>query len=290
MSKEQEVFDIADKVVKRVAKLVAKLDMQNAASVSFDTESSSLVVTTALDGNLITIALHATNRVLRAVTSAMKHGAPITASDMEIYTTEFCNIMCGNLLTVVNDSFNVTAGFAIPHFMKNEYIDETAPQRTKKELFYESGYGPVALQLFYKSPLFKADKTSASKKGDLHMKKKILVVDDSIFIYQEISHLLKDTDFEICAYAKSGEEAIELYKKYSPDIVTMDIILPGMDGIETTKEIMSLWPDAKIIMVSSLAYQQTFEETTALGAHDFIFKPFDRARLLSALLSAVDDN
>lgn len=288
MSKEQEVFEIADTAFKRVAKLVAKLSIEETGKISFDSETSSLVATTVMDGDLITMVLCASNRVLRAITSSMKHHLPLVSGDMEAYTAEFFNMICGNIITIVNDTFNISVGLAIPSFQKGEYSDITIPERTKKELLYESGNGPISLQFFYKSPLFHLGKTSVVKKGDSHMNKRVLVVDDSIFIYQEISYLLKGSGFEICAYAKSGEEALSLYEKYTPDIITIDIILPGMDGIETAKKIIKRWPEAKIIMVSSLAYQNTIDESTSAGACDFIFKPFNKARLLSALLGAVD--
>lgn len=115
------------------------------------------------------------------------------------------------------------------------------------------------------------------------MNKTLLIVDDSRFIFEEMKHILKETNFEIVGYAKSGEEAIELYEKLKPDIMTLDIIMPGMDGFETANIILKKWPDANIIIVSSLAYDETIERADSMGIKSFIFKPFDKDQILDIL-------
>ena len=113
--------------------------------------------------------------------------------------------------------------------------------------------------------------------------KKVMIVDDSRFVYEELKYLLNDTQYEVAGYADKGETAVEEYERVQPDVVTMDIILPGMDGIETTHELMKKWPDARILMVSSLAYEDTVDQSMESGAKDFIYKPFDKSSLLEAL-------
>lgn len=115
------------------------------------------------------------------------------------------------------------------------------------------------------------------------MNKKVLIVDDSVFIHREMKNLLSDTEFEVVGCAKTGEESFELYNSLHPDIVTMDIILPGIDGFESAKIILKNWPEAKIVMVSSLAYGDTFESAKELGSCGFVAKPFDRDELLTSL-------
>lgn len=115
------------------------------------------------------------------------------------------------------------------------------------------------------------------------MGKNILVVDDSVFIFEELMHMLKDTPYQIVGHAKTGEAALELYENLHPDIVTMDIILPGIDGFEAAKDILDNHAEAKIIMVSSLAYDDTMEESKKIGACGFIFKPIEKDTLLEAL-------
>lgn len=113
--------------------------------------------------------------------------------------------------------------------------------------------------------------------------KKIMVVDDSIFMFEEMKVFLQDTDFEIAGYIKCGEDVVQEYEKLQPDIVTMDIILPGIDGLEATRNLLEKYPDAKVLVISSLAYEDTEEESFTSGAKDFIFKPFEKDGLIEAL-------
>lgn len=115
------------------------------------------------------------------------------------------------------------------------------------------------------------------------MKVKVMVVDDSRFVYEEIKYLLMDSNFEIAGYCKDGEEAISAYDKLQPDVVTMDIILPGIDGLDASRAIMSKWPDARIVVVSSLAYDETVKAAKEIGAYGFVFKPFDKQQMLDVL-------
>lgn len=115
------------------------------------------------------------------------------------------------------------------------------------------------------------------------MSKKLLVVDDSVFIWREMKVLLEGTDYEIVSYAKSGEEGLSNYETCRPDLVTLDIILPGLDGIDTAKAMLARWPDAKIVIVSSLAYDDMVDQAKEAGVFEFIFKPFEKESLLAAL-------
>lgn len=119
------------------------------------------------------------------------------------------------------------------------------------------------------------------------MKKRVMVVDDSRIQEVQIRNLLVDSDYEVAAYCRNGEEALESYGEVMPDVVTMDIIMPGMDGLETTSAILEEHPDARVVMVSSLAYEDTFEEAAEIGAKGFLDKPFSREQLLEALDQAL---
>ena len=110
--------------------------------------------------------------------------------------------------------------------------------------------------------------------------RRIMVVDDSRLVRVQLGDVLKGTEYEIAAHCRSGEEAIERYAEVQPDLVTMDIIMPGMDGLETAQAILEEHPEARIIMVSSLAYDDTFEEAMAIGAKAFIDKPFEKEKLV----------
>lgn len=119
------------------------------------------------------------------------------------------------------------------------------------------------------------------------MKKKIMVVDDSRVTEIQIRKLLEGTDFEVVAYCENGEDAIARYDEVQPDLVTMDIIMPGLDGLETAQVILEEHPEARIVMVSSLGGDDVLEELYGIGAHAVIFKPLTKEALLNALKKAL---
>lgn len=118
------------------------------------------------------------------------------------------------------------------------------------------------------------------------MSKKIMVVDDSRIVQLQLQKILAETDYEVVACCQSGEEAVELYEKVRPDLVTMDILMPGMDGLEAARVILEAHPEARILMVSSLAYDDTINEASKIGAKGFVYKPFDREKVMLSLQSA----
>ena len=117
--------------------------------------------------------------------------------------------------------------------------------------------------------------------------RRIMVVDDSRLVRVQLEDVLKGTDYEIAAYCRSGAEAIEQYPKVRPDLVTMDIIMPGMDGLDAAEIILKSNPEARIVMVSSLAYDDTFERAKAIGARGFVDKPFHQEQLLRVFEQAL---
>ena len=119
------------------------------------------------------------------------------------------------------------------------------------------------------------------------MKKRIMVVDDSRLVRVQLEDVLKGTDYEIAAYCRSGEDAIKQYAEVQPDLVTMDIIMQGMDGLDAAEVILKNNPQARIVMISSLAYDDTFERARAIGAKGFVDKPFHREQLLKVFEEAL---
>ncbi len=119
------------------------------------------------------------------------------------------------------------------------------------------------------------------------MKKKVMVVDDSRVMELQICKLLEGTGYEVAAYCENGEEAIARYAEVRPDVVTMDIIMSGIDGLETTQILLREHPEAKIIMVSSLTCGGTIQEAGCIGAQGFLYKPLTQEALLDALEKAL---
>ncbi|WP_446897253.1 response regulator [Clostridium sp. LBM24168] len=112
---------------------------------------------------------------------------------------------------------------------------------------------------------------------------KVLIVDDAAFMRMMIKDILEKNGFEIVGEANNGIKAVELFKKESPDVVTMDITMPDMDGIEAVKEIKKMDPKAKIIMCSAMGQQTMVMDAIKAGARDFIVKPFQPDRVLEAI-------
>lgn len=118
------------------------------------------------------------------------------------------------------------------------------------------------------------------------MEKRVLIVDDSVFVHEEIKYMLEGTKYRVVGQAKDGAQAMRLYEELEPDIVTMDIIMPGINGLDTSKLMLDRWGDAKIIIVSSLAYDETNDKAMEAGVSGFVFKPLEKEEFLGALDAA----
>lgn len=119
------------------------------------------------------------------------------------------------------------------------------------------------------------------------MKRRIMVVDDSRLVRVQLGDVLEGTDYEIAAHCRSGEDAIVQYDEVKPDLVTMDIIMQGMDGLDASALILKEHPDARIVMISSLAYDDTYEKAKAIGAKGFVDKPFHQEQLVRVFEKAL---
>lgn len=118
------------------------------------------------------------------------------------------------------------------------------------------------------------------------MKYRLMVIDDSKITHSQMQKMLEGSDYEIVSNCRSAEEALAAYEVVQPDLVTMDIVLPGMDGLDAAKLMRERWPECCIVMVSSLAYDNTIDAAVALGAAGFVFKPFKKQALLETLRRA----
>lgn len=112
---------------------------------------------------------------------------------------------------------------------------------------------------------------------------KIMIVDDAAFMRMMIKDILVKEGFDVVAEASNGLEAVKLYQEKLPDLVTMDITMPDMDGITAVKEIRKTNPNAKIIMCSAMGQQGMVLEAIQAGARDFVVKPFQKDRVLEAI-------
>ncbi|MHA2073647.1 MAG: response regulator [Candidatus Hodarchaeales archaeon] len=115
----------------------------------------------------------------------------------------------------------------------------------------------------------------------------VLIVDDSKYLRLMIRKILKKHGHTIVAEAETGVEAIEMYKKHLPNIVTMDVVMPKMNGLMAVKEIITMNPDARVVVVTALGHEPLVRQALKIGAKDFVIKPFKVDQLVSAIEGAL---
>lgn len=116
---------------------------------------------------------------------------------------------------------------------------------------------------------------------------RIVVVDDAEFSRRFLSRLLAGEGYEVAAEGTDGHEAVELFEKHRPHLMTLDLVMPGMDGITALERIRDGHPEARIIVVSSLAEEEVLLKALRLGASDFVTKPVEPERFLDAVRKAL---
>jgi len=112
---------------------------------------------------------------------------------------------------------------------------------------------------------------------------KILVVDDSEFMRRMVSNILTRNVFDEIVEATDGLEAVEAFQRDTPDLVLLDLFMPGMDGIEALRRIMDIDEDAKVVILTAMGQEQMRNECLKLGAVDYIVKPFEEEQVVEVL-------
>ncbi|HEU4628874.1 MAG TPA: response regulator [Gemmatimonadaceae bacterium] len=115
------------------------------------------------------------------------------------------------------------------------------------------------------------------------MSRTVLICDDAIFMRTLVSDILQQAGFDVIGEAETGSQAVEQYKRLRPDLVTMDIVMPDLGGIDAVREITAFDPDAKVLMCSAMGQQALVVEAIQAGAKDFVVKPFQASRVLEAV-------
>ena len=117
---------------------------------------------------------------------------------------------------------------------------------------------------------------------------KVLVVDDTEFMVKVLEDIFASDGFDVVT-AASGEQALQLYEEHLPDLVTLDVVMPGMDGIATLQRLREIDPAAKVVMVSAMGLEAKVMEAFRVGARNYVLKPFDRDRVLEAVRKVLDE-
>jgi two-component system, chemotaxis family, chemotaxis protein CheY len=120
------------------------------------------------------------------------------------------------------------------------------------------------------------------------MSRKVLVVDDSILMRHLVRETLAADGWDVVAEASNAEDAVEKYKAHQPDAVTLDIIMPGTNGLAALQMILDIDPKAKVVVVSALNQTKLISEAIRAGAQDFIAKPFMPEQLQNTLRTCMD--
>jgi two-component system chemotaxis response regulator CheY len=113
--------------------------------------------------------------------------------------------------------------------------------------------------------------------------KRLLVVDDALFMRRLIGGVAAEAGWEVVGEAGDGAEGVALYEKLRPDLVTMDLVMPNMGGIEALQKIRELDPSARVVVITAVDQKQSLMDSIRHGAVDFIVKPFDRDRVIGLL-------
>lgn len=116
---------------------------------------------------------------------------------------------------------------------------------------------------------------------------RVLVVDDAAFMRMMLTNMLVKGGHEVVGQAENGKQAVEMYSSLLPDLVTLDITMPEMDGLEALKLIMAKDPNAKIVMCSAMGQQAMVLDAVKSGAKDFIVKPFEDSKILETVAKVV---
>jgi two-component system, chemotaxis family, chemotaxis protein CheY len=113
--------------------------------------------------------------------------------------------------------------------------------------------------------------------------KTLLVADDAAIVREKIKEAARQAGWEIVGEARNGKEAVERYVALRPAVVTLDLVMPEYDGIYALREILTVDPNAKVIVVSALGQKNVLKDAFRLGAADFVVKPFDKRALTNTL-------
>ncbi len=115
------------------------------------------------------------------------------------------------------------------------------------------------------------------------MPARILIVDDAAFMRSMLKGIVTDHGFEVAGEAATGDEAVDQYRALEPDVVTLDIIMPGKNGLQALREIMAIDPFARVVMCSALGQEALIIQAIETGALDFIVKPFKPALVVDVI-------
>ncbi len=118
-------------------------------------------------------------------------------------------------------------------------------------------------------------------------KSRIVLVDDAVFMRRQLREILENGGYDVVAEGEDGSEALELYETHRPDLMTLDLVMPRMSGVEALRELRRRHPEARVVVCSSVSDQSSIFEAIGLGARDYVRKPISPERILAAVAQAL---
>ena len=117
----------------------------------------------------------------------------------------------------------------------------------------------------------------------MDLKRRLLVIDDSPFIFKAVKRAVEPEGYEVVGNAENGKFGLELYEELKPDVITLDITMPIMDGLETAENLFKINPEIRIVMLSAMGDDVLLERAKKIGIKQFLSKPFRSEELLNSL-------
>lgn len=119
------------------------------------------------------------------------------------------------------------------------------------------------------------------------MARTVLIVDDVAFVRRTLTQILTEGHYQVVGEAEDGLQAVELYAQLQPDLVTMDVVMPKLSGIEATRRIIKMDKEAKVVIISAMGQENLIMEAINAGAKDYVLKPFTREDVLKTMEHAL---
>ncbi len=219
------------------------------------------------------------------------------------YTKEKINKMDGSAYDAIGEFSNICCGLFASDLSEKEIdVDMEAPFAYENQEIRGRGYViPIYLQgkeleLFIAmneqvvmgtKPFDKGMMKNAGSKVTAESRGTIVIVDDSALIRRALRILVENAGYTVVCEAENGAEAVEAYKEYQPDLLTLDITMPVMDGVEALRRIKEADPKANVVMITAAGQQKKVIEAIQLGAAKFIMKPFSREEVLDTVAEVI---
>lgn len=116
---------------------------------------------------------------------------------------------------------------------------------------------------------------------------RILIVDDAVFMRRRLREILEGAGYAVVAEGEDGSEVLDLYEAHAPDLVTLDVVMPRVTGLEALHDLRARHPEARVVVCSSISHERAIFEAISLGARDYVLKPVVPEKLLDAVAKAL---